>query len=277
MALHLVTGYAGSPHITAADAGAFNAGVFGKGDYVLSTGEGLAARVITNNSIRIASGDIVMQGRHISLKAGTYEDITINNGTQGMSRNDIIVARYEKNTSTGMESATFAVLRGTNVSGTPSDPEHTIGNILAGDTVHEMPLYRVTLNGLNIESVTQLFTFAGMPVYVNTMDDLKVLHDASNIGQIQFIDFSLDFCDVIFDIPFSQGQGYAKKMSEQYTDVFMFSGIKNLVTFRYDADARKIYSSNMITLSDDCVTIAPVDELPSDAAKNPKTLYVITE
>lgn len=274
--MQIIDGYTDAPNIYPEDIGEYNMALFGKGDVVFSVGERLGYTVVSNNQIDIKDGVFSTQGRRGVIKKGSVESCVIANGTQGQYRNDLIVIEYVKDGSTGYESHKLKVIKGTPGS-MAADPAIKVGNIGGGDALHQMPLYRVTLNGLNIESVTQLFTFAGMPVYVNTMDDLRVLHDASNIGQIQFIDFSLDFCDVIFDIPFSQGQGYAKKMSEQYTDVFMFSGIKNLVTFRYDADARKIYSSHMITLSDDCVTIAPVDELPSDAAKNPKTLYVITE
>ena len=58
--LHLVTGHAGTPHVTAADHGSFNAAIFGEGNCVTNRGSRFAATVISNNSIRIADGDIVM-------------------------------------------------------------------------------------------------------------------------------------------------------------------------------------------------------------------------
>lgn len=160
MSLHLVTGYAGGAHVTAGDHGAFNASIVGAGDYVLESGNKLSASIMTNNSIRILDGDLLIQGRHVNLKSGSYEDVTINNGSQGMKRNDIIAVRYEKNISNGVESASFVVLQGTSTSGTAADPELTTGDILAGTTAHEMPLYRVRLNGLNIEAVEPMFEVA---------------------------------------------------------------------------------------------------------------------
>jgi len=71
--MHLVTGYAGQEHITAADQGSWNAAIVGSGEYVLKKGSQFAATVITNNQIRIADGDILMQGRHIRLNEGTYD------------------------------------------------------------------------------------------------------------------------------------------------------------------------------------------------------------
>lgn len=157
MSLHLVTGHAGTAHITAEDHGAFNAGIIGTGDYVLNTGTKLAASIISNNIIRITDGDAIIQGRHVNLKVGTYEEVNIANGTQDMVRHDLIVLQYEKDTSTGVESIYLAVLQGEASSGTAEDPVVTTGDILGGATLHEMPLYRVVLNGLTVEAVEPLF------------------------------------------------------------------------------------------------------------------------
>ena len=159
MALHLITGYAGTEHITSADQGAYNMGTFGDGEFVLNRGSKFAATVVTNNSITIANGEAMMQGRYIKLPIGTSESVSIDNGTSGQKRKDLIVLRYEKNSGTGVETATLAVKKGTPSSDTPSDPSVTTGNITDGtDLVNEMKLYRVNLNGLNIESVDTLFS-----------------------------------------------------------------------------------------------------------------------
>lgn len=158
MSLHLVTGHSGTAHITAADQGALNACLFGGKDYVLKSGENFAASVITNNQIRIADGEVLMQGRHIRLAKGTYEDLTIENGSQGMNRNDLIVIRYTKNADSGIEEATLSVIKGTETTGTATDPECTTGDILAGDCVlHEMPLYRVPLSGIAVGELEPIF------------------------------------------------------------------------------------------------------------------------
>lgn len=158
MSLHLVTGHVGSAHVTSADQGALNACLFGTEDYVLNSGSNFAASIITNNQIRIADGELMMQGRHIRLAKDTYEDVVIENGTQSMNRNDLIIVRYTKNAESGIETATFVVIKGTETTGTASDPEYTTGDILAGDCVlHEMPLYRVPLTGLTVGEPVQLF------------------------------------------------------------------------------------------------------------------------
>ena len=158
MSLHLITGYAGVEHVTSADQGAYNMGTFGEGQFVLNRGAKFAATVVTNNSVSIADGEALMQGRFINMTMGTSEAVSIDNGASGMKRNDLIVIRYSKDSGTGIESAALAVIKGTPSSTTPSDPSYTEGDITDGtDLVNEMPLYRVSLDGLNIDSITALF------------------------------------------------------------------------------------------------------------------------
>lgn len=171
--MHLVTGYAGQEHVNAADHGALNAALFGEGQFVLLKGNQLAASIITNNSIRVLDGDIMMQGRHIRLNEGTYVDLAIENGQQGYLRNDLIVARYEKNSATGIEECNLVVIKGTAVTQNPADPAYTNGSIIEDhDILNDMPLYRVPLNGLNVGNLVRLFD-----VQEKTIPGLFEIHD----------------------------------------------------------------------------------------------------
>jgi hypothetical protein len=142
---HLVTGHAGIEHIKPSDDGAFNIGICGSGQYVFPIGEQFGYEIISNNLIKIKSGEIVNQGRHINIPVNNYEEVTIENGLQGVKRHDIIVMRYEKNPDTNLESASLVVVKGTS-SANPSDPVVTQGNIYEGALVSDMPLYRVILD-----------------------------------------------------------------------------------------------------------------------------------
>lgn len=172
MGAHIVTGYAGKEHVTSADAGALNAGIVGSGKYVLKTGNQFAAEIVSNNLIKVKSGDLVNQGRHMRIDANDYEEVTIQNGAQSVKRNDLIVMRYKKDTSTLIESAEIVVIKGT-AGSTATDPTYTSGDILSGATQDDFPLYRVSLNGLNIEKVTPLF---------NTVPNLNELN--TNLGEM---------------------------------------------------------------------------------------------
>lgn len=156
--MHLVTGHAGQNHITAADHASLNAAILGAGEYVLDRGSKLAVSIISNNSIRIADGDIMMQGRHIRLNEGSYVDLTIDNGTQDMLRNDLVVCRYTMDSQSGVEEANLVVIKGTPAASNPKDPEYTSGDIITDHAfLADMPLYRVPLNGLNIQEIVPLF------------------------------------------------------------------------------------------------------------------------
>lgn len=172
--LHLVTGYAGENHVTSADQGSLYAAIMGSGQYVLNRGNKLSASIITNNQVRVLDGDILMQGRHIRLNENSYVDVTIENGVAGELRNDLIVARYTVNGETGVEDCNLVVLKGTPSATDPVDPAHTVGDIINDHaTVNDMPLYRVPLNGLNVQELVPLFTIA------NSVNDMMVLDENS--------------------------------------------------------------------------------------------------
>ena len=153
----LMDGFAGGPHITEEQTGVANQGLYGPDDYVLEGGRQAEAQVLTNNSIRIFDAVYVIQGRRDVIAANDYTDVGIDNGAQGMNRNDLIVRRYTKDESSEIENVEYAVIKGTPVAGEATDPEVTTGDIRSGAILHEMKLYRVKLEGLNIVAVEPLF------------------------------------------------------------------------------------------------------------------------
>ena len=98
-----------------------------------------------------------IKGVAASIKKNTYDSLTIANGSQGMKRVDLIVARYSRDQNTKEESLVLKVIQGTPKESGPAVPGYTTGDIQAGDLIADMPLYQVTLNGLNITEVKQLF------------------------------------------------------------------------------------------------------------------------
>lgn len=178
MGIHIVTGYAGKEHVTSADAGSMNAGIVGTGRYVMQTAEQFAAEIVSNNLIKVKSGDLMNQGRHMRIDVNDYEEVTIQNGAQSVFRNDLIVARYKKDPSTLIETTEIVVIKGT-AGATATDPTYTSGDILAGATQDDFPLYRVSLNGLNIEKVTPLFSTVPNLDELNTnLNDIGVRYFA---------------------------------------------------------------------------------------------------
>lgn len=159
--MEIITGYTGKPHVTSEQDRDVNIGVVGKGSYVLQTGMQLAAEVSSNNEIKIRDGVLMHQGCTASIKKNTYDSLTITNGSQGMKRVDLIVARYEKNQDSGIESLDLKVIQGTPSESNPAAPQYTEGDIQAGDYVADMPLYQVIIEGLNITEVKEMFKVIG--------------------------------------------------------------------------------------------------------------------
>lgn len=157
MAVEIVTGFQGKPHVTANDTACFNQGVIGSGEYVLNMGKKLAATVVTNNQIRIDDGEAVMQGVHFRIHPNTYVNVTIENGNQGVKRKDVIVARYTKERSSGIEKIQIVVVKGTPSADNPLVPSLKKGDIRVGTELNEMLLYVVNIDGLNVTSVTKSF------------------------------------------------------------------------------------------------------------------------
>ncbi len=168
---HLVTGYAGEEHIQSKDQGSFNASFFGTGQYVMETGNQFEASITSNNNVRILDGDMLMKGRHIRIEPNSYEDVGITTGTAGTFRNDLIVMKYIKNESTGVEEAYIEYIQGTETEGTPIDPEYTDGDILGGDSLNQMPLYQVVMQGVVLYEVVPLFET--IPTYKALADKYK--------------------------------------------------------------------------------------------------------
>ena len=167
----LVTGHAGKAHATAEQAAGLNAGILGLDDYVLNVHNKFEITVVSANKVTIGTGELVMQGRHVSQ--GTPEDLIVTNGSQGQKRNDLIVCRYAKG-SQSVESAKLVVVRGTPTTGTPTDPAVNTTSPLDGGTTYDMPLYRIPLDGITIGTPVALFNV--LKPMSDVWDSLTPLH-----------------------------------------------------------------------------------------------------
>ena len=155
--MQIIDGYCNEPNIFADDIGEYNTAIWGTRDCVLPAGERLGYELVSNNEIKIKDGVFSTQGRRGVIKKGTTESCIIENGTQAENRNDLIVIEYAKDSSTLVESHTLKVIKGT-PGETATDPDVVTGDIQAGDVLHQMPLYRVKLEGLNVVAVERLFS-----------------------------------------------------------------------------------------------------------------------
>lgn len=177
--MELVTGRAGSPHITAQQDRQLHQGIWGEDAYILNTGNMLEPVVQSSNKILIKDGALMYQGALFSVKVGTTDEITIDNGNQGMQRKDLVVARYTYDSAQNIESASWLVYKGTAVGSNPVLPSGISGDIQAGDNVVDVPYLAVTLNGINIVSVDVIPEVApDIPAINASLSDLSETESA---------------------------------------------------------------------------------------------------
>ena len=145
MAFEIVDGMTGTKHISSDDLSALNTATIGKADCVLEYGDDFKLTMASANSATLGTGVGMVGGKRFWNQAAT--SLTIQSGTQGQKRNDLIVARYSR-TAAGIESIEPVVIKGTPSAGAPADPEVT---------ANDLKLWRVTLDGINVSSTTALF------------------------------------------------------------------------------------------------------------------------
>lgn len=169
--MNLVTGYFGKPHISTNQDSMWHRGIWNSDCIIAVNGtENLAADIVSNNEIQVKSGVLQMQGRFSEIPFNTYDSLSINNGTVGENRIDLIVCHYEKDEDTKVESTTLKVIQGTPSTATPSVPTYTEGNIDNGDLVAELPVFQVNIEGINITSVDTLIDIS--PAFTDNTAEL---------------------------------------------------------------------------------------------------------
>ena len=113
---------------------------------ILHAGSRMTAEIVSNNEIKINDGILCNYGRFMRIVGS--ETVRIENGSSGVKRTDLIVARF---TTTGTkETHTLTVIKG---SAGGAEPSYNQADIYSGTGTRDLVLYAVHLNGLNIESV----------------------------------------------------------------------------------------------------------------------------
>ena len=149
---HFVTSAQGKAHVTSANAAHLTAGLLGNGCYVLPIGQKLACTMTDSNTLRVLFGVASVCGRQWEIE-GDYEEVNIDNGVPGYNRVDLLVCRIE---TAPQETIALKVYKGEETTGTPVVPGHVEGDLNDGDTVCEMPICSVRVNGINPQAPEML-------------------------------------------------------------------------------------------------------------------------
>ena len=145
MAFEIVDGMTGTKHISSDDLSELNDALVGGGYHVWDYANAFWLTMSSANKATISSGVGMVDGKRF-WNSGAVA-VTVDSGTQGQKRNDLVVARYSR-TSAGIESVEPVVIKGTPTAGTPSDPEVT---------TKDLKLWRIPIDGLNAGTPIKLF------------------------------------------------------------------------------------------------------------------------
>ena len=172
---HFVTSRQADDHVTSANEAHWNAGTLGNGCYVLPIGSKMACTMTDSNTLRVLFGVASVCGRQWEVE-GDYEEVNIDNGVPGYNRVDLLVCRIE---TAPQETIALKVYKGEETAGTPVTPGHVEGDLNDGDTVCEMPICSVRVNGINPQAPVMLteesHTIEGLNLDIAALD--KALRD----------------------------------------------------------------------------------------------------
>lgn len=184
--MEFITGVANKPHVTSMQHRAIYEMIIGKGSYILDKNELLEPELQSNNSLKIRSGMLAHHGGISEVKANTYDTVTIGNGSQGMKRVDLVVARYEKDPETSVETMEWKVIQGTPSEDTPVVPPHIVGNMQDGDLTDDCPAFQVHLDGIQVTEVkTLLPVLEGSLAELNSkLEEISANSNVLKIGNI---------------------------------------------------------------------------------------------
>ena len=177
MAFEIVDGMTGTKHISSDDLSALNIATIGKADCVLKYGDDFKLTMASANNATLGTGVGMVGGKRFWNRAAT--SLTVQSGTQGQKRNDLVVARYAK-TNAGIESITPVVIKGTPSTGTAADP---------ATTSNDLKLWRIPLNGISVGTPVALFDpvaslkSVGESVF---QDSFYWLYSDENCGEVVF-------------------------------------------------------------------------------------------
>lgn len=177
MAFEIVDGMTGTKHISSDDLSALNIATIGKADCVLKYGDDFKLTMASANSATLGTGVGMVGGKRFWNQAATR--LTIQSGTQGQKRNDLVVARYAK-TAAGIESIAPVVIKGTPTTGNATDP---------AVTANDLKLWRVPMDGISVGTPVALFDpvaslkSVGESVF---QDAFYWLYSDENYGQVIF-------------------------------------------------------------------------------------------
>ena len=190
--MEIVSGLGEKPHVTSQQFRQVLEGTIGQKSYIITSGENLEPELAANNLLKIRSGMMSHHGNVSSVKIGTYDEVELTNGSQGMKRIDLVVNRYTRNAETNIEKNEWVVIIGTPVASNPVAPAYTVGNLQKGDLVDDCPVFELHYDGINVTEVKKMLSVLPNVAELNSKIDSSAGSIIGGHGTEEKIGFYID-------------------------------------------------------------------------------------
>lgn len=182
--MEIVSGLGEKPHVTSQQFRQILEGTIGQKSYIITSGENLEPELAANNLLKIRSGMMSHHGNVSSVKIGTYDEVELTNGSQGMKRIDLVVNRYTRNAETNIEKNEWVVIMGTPVASNPVAPAYTVGNLQKGDLVDDCPVFELHYDGINVTEVKKMLSVLSNVAELNSKMPIITSMESNQHGVI---------------------------------------------------------------------------------------------
>ena len=158
-AITIYTPPGSNPHIAAQD----DAFIY---DSLLSGRSGILGSLVCqrmdDSTVRLSGGGVSNRGFILWVPSGEFCELNVTNGSQGLSRHDIIAAQFTKGDGASPDEHIFVIVPGSPAE-VPTDPTLTTSSLLNAGDVNQIALFRIVLSGLSITAVEPVAVNAAVP------------------------------------------------------------------------------------------------------------------
>lgn len=201
--MELITGYKGTPHVTAEEDAYRNAGFIGSDSYItplifpepINNEFLFECTKVNNNEVKIGVGQVFILGKQVFNNGD--KSVAIESGGQGVKRADIVGLVYCQDEITGVETVETVAVKGT-AGNEYVDPDYSDASAIAENGLYFAPMYRVKIDELEIVEIERI-------VKIRSLDPVTLFTSESGIssGDINLSKPYTDFKRLIFVYYFS--------------------------------------------------------------------------
>lgn len=151
--------------------------ILGDGDLLLNYGNNFSIDISSYNTVKVNSGLLAVQGHIGIIEVNDVQTLTLENGTSGVTRNDLIVAEFTATGNHGIDTFGLKVLKGSSDGSLPAVTAEDLNN---GGKTRQFAIAKVTMTGLSVTSAEVIQTPATC-----MKDLLRALNERISCGTTQ--------------------------------------------------------------------------------------------